>query len=128
MGNDNLSLTALVQQCGEIDSVPELLKDFLDACKPVRQYRNKRVGHNDLNTTIKPRDNPLPGIGRDQIDRILQLAGAILNTVYQRFVGKELYFAPVQIGGADALIYWLKMAREYDAAKNMALKKSAGEA
>ena len=126
MGKDNLSLTALVQQCGEVDSVPELLKDFLDACEPVRQYRNKRVGHNDLNTTIKPRDNPLPGIGRGQIDRILQLASVILNTIYQRFVDGELYFAPFHIGGADTLIYWLKMVKEHEAAKNIALKKSAG--
>lgn len=126
MGKDNLSLSALVQQCGRVNSVPELLKDFLDACEPVRQYRNKRVGHNDLNTTIKPRDNPLPGIGRGQIDRVLQLASVILNTIYQRFVDGELYFAPFQIGGADTLIYWLKMAKEHEAAKNIALKKSAG--
>lgn len=126
MGKDNLSLKALAQRCGEVDSVPELLKDFLDACKPVQQYRNKRVGHNDLNTTIKPRDNPLPGIGRHQIDRILELASVILNAVYQQFVDGELHFTPFQIGGADTLIHWLKMAKEYEAAKNVALKKSAG--
>lgn len=126
MGKDNLSLPALAQQCDDVDSVSELLKDFLDACKPVRQYRNKRVGHNDLNTTIKPRDNPLPGIGRSQIERILQLASAILNTIYQRYVDGELYFTPLQVGGADDLIYWLKIAKEHRTEEIMAIKKSAG--
>ena len=125
MSKDNLSLKALVQQCDNVDSVAVLLKDFLDACEPVRQYRNKRVGHNDLNTRLKPRDNPLPGIGRGQIDRILQLASIILNTIYQRYVDGELYFAPFQIGGADDLIYWLKMVKEHRV-EDMAFKKSAG--
>jgi len=122
---DNLSLETLALRCGAIDSVTDLLEDFKKACKPVRQYRNKRVGHNDLNTTIKPHDNPLPGIGRSQIDRILELASKILNIVYQNFVDGELFFASIQIGGADALMYWLKMAKEYQAQKKLALRSSA---
>ncbi len=102
-----------------------MLKDFLEACKPVRRYRNKRVGHNDLNTTIKPHDNPLPGIGRKHIDRIVQLAEQILNLVYQRFVDVELFFKPAYIGGADALIFWLKVAKEHEATKRNALLGNA---
>ena len=117
MGNENLSLVTLIQQCSRIDNMTELLKDFRDACEPVRQYRNKRVGHNDLNTTIKPYDNPLPGIGRNQIDRILQLASRILNVIYQHFVNEELAFRPFVIGGAVDLMYWLKMGEKYQADK-----------
>lgn len=125
MGKDNLSLSTLAQQCSKIDNVSELIEDFLDACAPVRQYRNKRVGHNDLNTTIKPHDNPLPGIGRSQIDRILELASEILNVVYQNFVNTELFFNPVLIGGADSLIYWLKVARQYETEKKQAIRSKA---
>jgi len=125
MRKDNLSLTTLVHRLGEPDNATELLKDFLEACEPVRQYRNKRVGHNDLNTTIKPQDNPLPGIGRKHIDRIVQLAERILNLVYQRFVNGELFFEPAHIGGADALIFWLKMAKEYETTKRNALLGNA---
>jgi len=111
---DNLSLLTLTQQCGRIDNVTELLRDFRDTCKPVRQYRNKRVGHNDLNTTIKPHDNPLPEIGRGQIDRIVQLASKILNAISQHYASDlELSFKPFAIGGANDLIYWLKVAKEY---------------
>lgn len=110
----NLSLQTLGQHCGGIGNVNELLGDFLEACEPIRQYRNKRVGHNDLAMTIEPHDNPLPGIGRGQIDRVLELASAILNTIYQNYVDSELAFAhPIFIGGADALIYCLESAKEH---------------
>jgi len=124
MGKDNLSLRTLVEQYDECASVSDLLKDFVAVCEPIRQYRNKRVGHNDLNTTINAKENLLPGIGRNQIDSILQLAGAILNAIYQQFVDGELYFMPFQIGGADDIIHWLKIAREYEDARRIALRKS----
>jgi hypothetical protein len=54
------------------------------------------------------------------------LASNILNAICQRFVDKELSFTPLQIGGAEALIYWLKIAKEHDVAKNVVLKKSEG--
>ncbi len=112
-GKDNLSLATLIQKCGKIDSTNELFREFSDACAPVRRYRNKRVGHNDLNAAIKPHDNPLPGIGRSQIDSIVELASKILNVIYQHyFVNEELYFRPFVIGGADDLLYWLNIARE----------------
>ena len=117
MGKDNLSLAILAQRCDKIDNVVELLKDFLHACEPVRRYRNRRVAHNDLNTSIKSRDNPLPGIGRGQIDGILLLASKILNIIYQHFVNEELFFRPFVIGGANVLIYWLKAVKEYQAGK-----------
>jgi len=124
MGKDNLSLRTLVEQCDERARVSDLLKDFVVACESVRQYRNKRVGHNDLNTTIKPKENLLPGIDRNQIDTILQLAGDILNTIYQQFTDGELYFAPLQIGGVDDLIHWLEIAREHEETRRIALNKS----
>jgi len=114
VGKENLSLSTLAQKCSEIDEVDELLKEFQDACQPIRQYRNKRVGHNDLNTTIKPRDNPLPGIGRRDIDNILALASRILNVIYKNYIDSELVFDhPFFIGGAEALIYWLRLGKKY---------------
>jgi len=114
VGNENLSLSTLARKCSGIDEVDELLEVFQDACQPVRQHRNKRVGHNDLNTTIKPHDNPLPGIGRRDIDNILAPASRILNVIYQSHVDAELAFNhPLFIGGADALIYWLRLGKKY---------------
>lgn len=124
LGYENLSfetLKPLVKELSLPDNTSKLFEDFQSACELVQKYRNKRVGHNDLNTRIKPQDNPLQGIGRDRIDQIIQLAEQILNLVYQHFVGGELVFESDPLGGADALIFWLKTAKEYEAAKKQAL-------
>ena len=110
-GKPNLSLQTLAKKCDGFDGLSELLHDSLEACDPIRRYRHKRVGHNDLNATIKPHEDPLPGIGRTQTDTILDLAGRVLNIVYQNFVDSELSFKPFPIGGADALVYWLWVAK-----------------
>lgn len=111
VGKDNLSIAALVQKCAGISDLDKLFESFQTTCQPVRRYRNKRVGHNDLNTTIKPRQNPLPGIGQEQINKILELASQILNTVVQNFDDTEMYFHPFQIDGTDTLIFLLKKAK-----------------
>jgi hypothetical protein len=125
VGKDNLSILTLVYQLGEISDISILVNEFREACEPLRQYRNKRVGHNDLYTTIKFQDNPLPGIGRRHIDRIVQLAERILNTIYQHFVDGELFFQPVLIGGANTLIFRLKMAKEYETKERNAVLGNA---
>lgn len=110
---DNLSLETLIEECGKVNDVTSLLRDFRNASKPVRDYRNKGVGHNDLNTAIRPTDNPLPGIRRSQIDETIKLAWQILNVIYQHFApGTELGSGVLVSSGADTLIYWLKLAQE----------------
>jgi hypothetical protein len=112
--HENLSFRTLAEACDGIGSVSELLGCFLTACEPVRAYRNKRVGHNDLITVIKPNENPLPGIGKRQIDEILDLAGRILKAIYLHLVGSDsgLSFEPFVIGGADELLRLLRQAKQ----------------
>lgn len=121
-GKDNLSMAALVNRCSNVNDVDILLKKFLDGCKPIRKLRNKRVGHNDLETKIRPLDNPLPGIGREQIDSVLDYASQILNIIYQSYVESELSFQPLIIGGANTLIHLLKEAKEYHEKKMQRLR------
>ena len=109
----NLSLETLIHRLGKPNNVTELLEDFREACKPVQRYRNKRLGHSDLDTKIKFRDNPLAGIESNRIDQIVQFAEQMLNIVLQSFVSSKLFFEPVHVGGAGALIFCLKTAKEY---------------
>jgi len=113
-GKRNLSIETLIQNCDKIESSEiELLKEFKEKCRPVRKLRHKFVAHNDLKSRIKPKDNPLPGIGLDQVKKIIHDAGTLLNLVYQKYVNAELGFdIPIQIGGAKDLLYWLKKAKE----------------
>jgi len=126
-GKTNLSLETLVRRCSGLPDIEGLLTEFQNACEPVLRHRNKRIAHNDLGTRIKPRDNPLPGIGRNEVDRILQLAGRILNVVYQHHTDGELCFRPWQIGGVEGLIYWLKAGKACLEGENRRLRGEAGE-
>lgn len=122
-GSRNLSLPALVENFAVISSNDTLkmrLEEFQMACKPVRRHRNKRVGHRDLNTAIKPQANPLPKITPGQMNQILELASEILNSVYQHFAANaELGFQPLAVGGADALIHALRTAWETEQRRRM---------
>ena len=94
----------------------ELLHDFREASKSLRQTRNKGVGHNDFNAAITPKEYPLPGVRRDEVDRTLALAWRILNAVYQHLVPSkesELGSTVHVSSGADALIHWLKLAQKH---------------
>lgn len=110
---DNLTIRTLIQFCGGIPNLIEQERDFLAACAPVRQIRNKLTGHNDLNTRLQPEANPLPGVGRDQVDTIITLAEMILNTVLRHYVNSGLYFQLEPFGGGKDLIFWLKYTHEH---------------
>jgi hypothetical protein len=117
MGQENLSFATLAKSCPEIDGLEKLVTEFQKICGPVRQRRNKRVSHRDLNSVIKPLENPLQGISKEQIDTIVKSAAEILNFVIQKYESVEVYFHIVGPGGAKELIFWLKNGR---ASKNRA--------
>lgn len=110
----NLSFRILKQKCGGIEGISALIDDFCKSCSPLQVYRNKRVGHNDLNSRLEPRDFPLPGIGKEQIDRAVQLADQILNNVLQHFIDRELYFSFPLALDIDKFISRLMLAKEYE--------------
>jgi len=112
-GKANLSIRTLTQNYSTMEIIKNLENDFIIACQPIRELRNKNVGHNDLNTRIEPIDNPLPGIKKSQIFNIIDLAEKILKSIFEIYDrDSELGFSvPIQIGGDDDLIYWLKKAK-----------------
>jgi hypothetical protein len=110
-GNDNLSIEKLGKQFGTIAGLDLLVQRFLDECKPVREYRNKRVGHNDFRSVLNPIVHPLPGITRSTIVTILQLACQVLNKVYRSFVDGELGCQPHLLGDGRELVNLLRTAK-----------------
>jgi hypothetical protein len=111
MGQENLSFATLVKNGAEIEGVEDLVAEFQRMCEPVRQRRNKRVSHRDLNSVINPSENPLPGISKEQIDMIVKKAADILNFILQHYENAELYFHTVSPGDADTLIFWLEAGK-----------------
>ena len=66
LGNENLSLAYLVENCPDVAGLDLLLTKFRTACEPVSKHRKKRVGHIYLHTAIKPQDHPLPGVNKER--------------------------------------------------------------
>jgi hypothetical protein len=116
MGKENCSIATLVERLAGHPVHPRLqvlLREFKAACEPIEKHRNKRVGHNDLATAIKPHEHPLPGVGRSQVDTILGLAAKILRTTVDQFDSIEYGFdRMIKIGGADDLMFWLRKGWE----------------
>jgi hypothetical protein len=105
---ENLSMETLFERLDEHARPDKMLHDFHKACAPVRTLRNKRVGHSDLGGRVQPQSNVLPGIARGQIDQIVEQAEGLLNRVYEFYVHSRLVFKPMRIGGADAVLFWLR--------------------
>jgi|AntAceMinimDraft_16_1070373.scaffolds.fasta_scaffold07655_2 hypothetical protein len=111
-GHTNLSLLTLIDRMNHVHGIKKGKRDFENKCKPVRKYRNKRVGHNDLNFALKPHDTPLPKIPRKTFDEILKIAANIMNLISGHYSEAEFDFQPAQIDDADSLISWLKKGRD----------------
>ena len=108
----NLSFRTLLGECDDIDGTNRMLEDFLAACEPVRQFMHKQMRENDLDITLEPDENPLPGIGRSQVDEILGLADRMLNVICQEYDNSVLIFRPYLTSGADVLLHWLELAKQ----------------
>ncbi len=114
-GKDNLSIKVLVDRLGHVRGLTALWDNFHACCNRVRDYRNKRVGHNDLHVALRPHDNPLPNVTRADIEAILAAGAELINHAYRDYVeGGELCFQPLHIGGGKDLVQCLKSGWEHD--------------
>jgi hypothetical protein len=112
MRQENLSLQTLIMNFSGNEKLKRLLDEFQKNCDPIRQLRNKRIGHRDFDTVIKPIENPLPGIAKNQINSVLIMAGDILNQVLQMHKDSELYFHPKGPGDSNVLLSLLRKSKE----------------
>jgi hypothetical protein len=111
-GHQNLSLQKLAEQAKHIQGLVQLLDNFLTISKPVRDYRNKRIAHNDLKANLEPHDNPLPNITRKTIDDILKIGNEILNHILKFYKTETAidFESTIVFGSGNKLIKWLKRA------------------
>ena len=109
-----ISFHALAERAPQVDELGQKVDAFVELCAPIEALRNKRLAHNDLEAAIRPRDNPLPGIVRSLIEKVVSDAGGLLNYVVSKFDDAELVFEPTAVGGTEHLIFWLRLAKECD--------------
>jgi len=110
-GRENVSFNALLGSKNIPDGIKKDIGEFLESCKPVKSLRNKRVAHNDKNTLLNPKENPLPGIGRKQIDHLVGTAGDILNLVLLKYEDSEMGFETLDQGTVEDLVFFLMKAK-----------------
>jgi AbiU2 len=112
MNQENLSLKTLILNYANNEKLNKLVDEFQTNCDPIRRLRNKRIGHIDFDTVIKPIENPLPGITKNQINNVLILAADILNQVLQIYKDSEMYFHPKGPGDSKVLLSLLRKSKE----------------
>lgn len=114
----NASLVRLVDNLDEsidqpvIDKSDRLIKEIQSLAQPIAEVRNKRIGHNDVDTIE----------GRYEVDRLLvkdvekclQLMQDLLNTVSKALVGHTTKYDTIQLGSADIVLGYLKRGVEAD--------------
>jgi len=110
-GYENVSFSALLSLKNIPNNIKKDIEEFLESCEPIKSLRNKRVAHNDKNTLLNPKENPLPGISRKQIDNIVGTAGDILNLVLLEYENSEMEFETFDQGTVEELVFYLRKAR-----------------
>jgi hypothetical protein len=121
-GHDNLSLEQLqsrVEAYGEPRlqaTLRQILDDLHQKCQPFRTWRNKRLAHLDLTTTMQSMLNPLPGISRQMVEEALELVRRYMNTIQIHYLNGETGYEHFIMTGTDgeALISMLKYGLRYE--------------
>ena len=116
-GKTNLSLARVAARFDHVPGLRELREEFKQACRPVETIRNKLVGHRDLDTALNLHVNPLPGIGRNDVDDIIRLAGKVLNVLVRSVSDTQYCFDLRPIGDGQALLESLRVAEQVDQAE-----------
>lgn len=99
-----------------VDGLQGLLQSFIDACKPIREARNKTIAHLDRTIALqKGRIEGVPGTTVAQVDAALRSLRDFMNaaaeylgevpTAYEHFMTRG--------EGGDDLISLLRMAERY---------------
>jgi hypothetical protein len=128
-GNENLTLSRLIDHLKHLDNQGLLtrLKDLLQGIekesKPLRLWRNRRGGHNDLRTTVQCEVHQLPAITLASIEDVLRLTAEILNLVRTHFGYERTDFGVViMLGDGDAIVQCLERAKQH---RNCKIKGTA---
>lgn len=116
------SMLRLASQAGPIDGLEAKVDEFVSHCGLIHRLRNRLTAHAELRTALEVHPDPLPGVGRENINEAIQLADEALNILLRHYtVEQELGFEAPYIGGADSLIYWLNRGLEAEEAERQKL-------
>jgi hypothetical protein len=112
---ENLTLKQLLhlvgEHCADVQFLANLTAAVADIdkhCEPIRDRRNRAIGHLDLQTALNYHPDPLPSVTSAHIDEALRLIRDFMNEVNGYFAAAHADFTPVIHGPARNIVHGLK--------------------
>jgi len=66
-------------------------------CRPLRTVRNKRIAHVDLQHALRVKTDPVAGLTRGGIERVVRMLDSILNLVEERYRHTHTYYDAILV-------------------------------
>jgi hypothetical protein len=87
---DNLTIAQLValipaSEQSLLRSLEAEIADLTTHSATLREHRNRRIGHYDLETRVRRANSRLPGIGFNDVDAVLENLSNILNAIERHY-------------------------------------------
>ena len=81
------------------------MKDLIDNSLVIssfsRDWRNRRLAHNDLLLALNVGVKPLPGVSREKIEATLLAFRSVLNIISQKYWQSETYYEDLIVRGGE---------------------------
>jgi hypothetical protein len=77
------------------------LADYRVKLHQIKQHRNKRIAHNDLETKLNGRASPLAEISRKEIQHALSPLREFMDDIEMHFTGSTTAYRQIVLGGRD---------------------------
>jgi hypothetical protein len=114
VGKENLTLCRLAGAIGDTAlaaRVAALVESAETDTAFVRDWRNRRLAHSDLQLALDSGAQPLPAVSRDQMERALAALRAVMNEIQIHYWGSPTEFEEfVARSDAESLTYYLSQA------------------
>jgi hypothetical protein len=115
VGKDNLTIQGLDKVLPDpalAQEVRDLIATAVNSCGFARDWRNRRLAHNDLDLKLDQAAVPLTRANRRDVRDALDAIGRVLGRIHRFYDPKsEIVWIPLGVhGGADALIAYLERA------------------
>lgn len=114
-GNVTLSMTTLLSKLGEnpiFDELNSIFEETSKDSKPIREWRNRQIGHNDLKIKLSPEGNPLPKVSFGNIESIIENINQFMNIIWKEINQSFMAYTSYVIqGGVEELTTYLRIGQ-----------------
>lgn len=113
-GKENLTIRRipdLIENQELHGKVSQSIESCVAHCSFVKDHRNKRLAHYDLETAVENREEHLTGVSRMQIRQAVEMLQEIIRVVYAHYADTHFVFdTNLSSGNADSLVHALMIA------------------